>query len=232
MRSVNGGNGETLLEVRVWIEDLGIRAEAVRFLRHAGTTVVGPRDDALPEDSREVLVCAARQLTRGAARGNLARCVAVVPGRDSAEARRALAAGAAGVVFAQDLGAIAATAMAVAAGQLVVPISLRTAIAKPVLTKREKQILALVVLGFSNREIADQLFVAESTVKSHLFSAFRRLGVHTRKEAAALILDTQQGLGSGILTITRQSPPRVVDHSRRDSRSRTPERRPKPVDLA
>jgi DNA-binding NarL/FixJ family response regulator len=93
--------------------------------------------------------------------------------------------------------------VAVAAGQIVIPRSLRAAVAKPVLTTREKQILALVVMGLSNREIADQLFLAESTVKSHLFSAFRRLGVRTRKEASALILDAQQGLGTGILTITQ-----------------------------
>ena len=89
-----------------------------------------------------------------------------------------------------------------AAGQLVIPSSLRTAVTKPALTTREKQIVALMVLGLSNREIADKLFVTESTVKSHLFSAFGRLGVHTRKEATALILDSQQGLGRGILTIT------------------------------
>jgi len=92
---------------------------------------------------------------------------------------------------------------AVAAGQLTIPASLRSAVNKPVLTTREKQIMALVVMGFSNREIADQLFVAESTVKSHVFSAFRRLGVRTRKEATALILDSQHGLGSGILAITQ-----------------------------
>jgi len=129
--------------------------------------------------------------------------VAVVPQGDIGEARRALAAGATGIVFAHELAALPATVAAVSEGQLVVPISLRTAITKPVLTTREKQILALVVLGFSNREIADQLFVAESTVKSHLFSAFRRLGVRTRREATALILDDKQGLGSGILAITR-----------------------------
>jgi DNA-binding NarL/FixJ family response regulator len=129
--------------------------------------------------------------------------VAVVPGADGNEARRALAAGAAGIVFTEDLTALAATVAAVAVGQLAIPSSLRTSVTKPALTTRERQILALVVIGFTNREIADQLVVAESTVKSHLFSAFRRLGVRTRKEATALILDGQQGLGSGILTITR-----------------------------
>jgi DNA-binding NarL/FixJ family response regulator len=190
--------------VRVRIEDAGVRSKVVQCLTQAGTTILAAD---VGGDRRQgphgVLVCDAVDLTRGAARGDLGRCVAVVPGQDGDEARRALAAGATGIVFAEDLGAIAATVTAVAAGQLVVPSSLRAAITKPVLTTREKQVMALVVLGFSNREIADQLFLAESTVKSHLFSAFRRLGVRTRKEAAALILDDQQGLGTGILTITR-----------------------------
>ena len=194
---------ETLSEVRVRIKDAALRAEVVQCLKQVGTLSLatderGDRSRHL----RAVLVCDASHLTRGASRGRRGRCVAVVPGLDSDEARRALTAGAAGIVFAQDLTALAATVAAVAAGQLVIPSSLRTAVTKPVLTTREKQIVALVVLGLSNREIADKLFVAESTVKSHLFSAFGRLGVHTRKEATALILDSQQGLGRGILTIT------------------------------
>jgi len=158
-------------------------------------------DQARP--GRTVVVCDALHLTRGAARRHPGLAVAVVAEADGNEARRALAAGAAGIVFAEDLTALAATVAAVALGQLVIPSSLRTAVTKPALTTREKQIMALVVIGFSNREIADQLFIAESTVKSHLFSAFRRLGVRTRKEATALVLDGQQGLGRGILTITR-----------------------------
>ena len=155
------------------------------------------------QHGRTIVVCDPSHLTRGAARRRSGLAVAVVPGADGNEARRALAAGAAGIVFTEDLAALAATVAAVAAGQLAIPSSLRTSVTKPALTTREKQILALVVIGFSNREIADQLFVAESTVKSHLFSAFRRLGVRTRKEATALILDGQQGVGRGILTITR-----------------------------
>jgi DNA-binding NarL/FixJ family response regulator len=88
-------------------------------------------------------------------------------------------------------------------GLLVLSPPLGPAVERPPLTPREKQILALVVMGFTNREIADQLVVAESTVKSHLFSAFRRLGVRSRSEAVALITDPSRGLGSGILTIAR-----------------------------
>ena len=155
------------------------------------------------QHGRTVVVCDPSYLTRGAARRRSGPAVAVVPEADGNEARRALAAGAAGIVFTEDLTALAATVAVVAVGQLAIPSSLRTSVTKPALTTREKQILALVVIGFSNREIADQLVVAESTVKSHLFSAFRRLGVRTRKEATALILDGQQGVGRGILTITR-----------------------------
>ena len=196
---------ETFPEARVQIKTASLRSQVVEVLTLGGTRIVEP--DAKRERGDHhpgaVLVCDASHLTRGAARGRRSRCVAVVPGQDSDEARRALAAGAMGIVFAQDLTALVATVAAVAAGQLVVPGSLRTAVAKPVLTTREKQVMALVVMGFSNREIADQLFLAESTVKSHLFSAFRRLGVRTRKEATALILDGEQGLGQGILTITQ-----------------------------
>jgi DNA-binding NarL/FixJ family response regulator len=199
----SNGLSEAPVEARVRIAAASLRAEVVALLTAAGTSVVG-RDAAgeRGRHSRAVLVCDASHLTRGTARGGRGPAVAVVPEQDADEARRALAAGAAGVVFAHDLTALGATVAAVAAGQLVIPRSLRAAVAKPVLTTREKQILALVVMGFSNREIADQLFVAESTVKSHLFSAFRRLGVRTRKEAASLILDSQHGLGQGILAIT------------------------------
>ena len=74
----------------------------------------------------------------------------------------------------------------------------------PALSSREKQILGLVVMGFSNGQIAQQLFLAESTVKSHLSSAFGKLGVRSRNEAASLIIDPERGLGMGILSIVRE----------------------------
>ena len=93
--------------------------------------------------------------------------------------------------------------LAALSGLVALSAALGPAVERPPLTPREKQVLALVVMGYSNQEIADQLVVAESTVKSHLFSAFRRLGVRSRSEAVALITDPARGLGSGILTISR-----------------------------
>jgi DNA-binding CsgD family transcriptional regulator len=74
---------------------------------------------------------------------------------------------------------------------------------EPELTNREKQSLSLVIMGMTNRQIADKLFISESTVKSHLNTAYRKLGVRSRAEATRLIADPRTGLGMGILAITR-----------------------------
>jgi DNA-binding NarL/FixJ family response regulator len=55
-----------------------------------------------------------------------------------------------------------------------------------VLTAREAQILKMLELGLSNRDIADQLCIAVHTVKNHVHSLLTKLGVSTRAQAAAL----------------------------------------------
>ena len=60
------------------------------------------------------------------------------------------------------------------------------------LTEREREVLALIVEGATNPEIADRLFISQSTVKTHVSNILSKLGVHTRTEAASLAL--QQGL--------------------------------------
>ncbi|EOV0867974.1 LuxR C-terminal-related transcriptional regulator [Vibrio parahaemolyticus] len=51
------------------------------------------------------------------------------------------------------------------------------------LTRRELQVLSALCQGGSNLDIADSLFVSEHTVKSHLYSIFRKLEVKNRMQA-------------------------------------------------
>jgi len=131
------------------------------------------------------------------------RIVAVCESVTGRTAQRAIDGGVDGLVLAEQLEAtLAPTLAAVLAGQAAVPRTLRRSVRRPVLSFREKQILAMVVMGFTNAEIGQRLYLAESTVKSHLSSAFTKLGVRSRNEAAALILDPNGSLGMGILAIT------------------------------
>jgi DNA-binding NarL/FixJ family response regulator len=54
------------------------------------------------------------------------------------------------------------------------------------LTRREREVLALLAAGRSNRQIGDQLFMAESTAGVHVSHILGKLGVARRSEAAAL----------------------------------------------
>ncbi len=51
------------------------------------------------------------------------------------------------------------------------------------LSAREIEILRIVATGASNKEIADQLFISEGTVKNHLSSILSKLGVRDRMQA-------------------------------------------------
>lgn len=57
------------------------------------------------------------------------------------------------------------------------------------LAPRERQVLALIVKGLPNREIADRLFISESTVKYHISSIFSKLGTRDRTKIVALALE-------------------------------------------
>ncbi len=125
-------------------------------------------------------------------------CAEVRPG----ELRTALAAGVSGIVLEQQLDThLLPCLRAVLSGQVCVPRAQGRQVEPARLTPREKQILGLVVMGYMNGEIGKRLFVAESTVKSHLSSAFAKLGVSSRTEAVELILDPERGLGTGILSL-------------------------------
>ena len=128
--------------------------------------------------------------------------IAVVPAVEAIALRRAIARGLrACLIAAQASAALAPAVRSVVAGQCVVPTELFEA-PGPVLSSREKQVLGMVVLGMTNAQMAEKLFLAESTVKSHLSSSFAKLGVRNRRQAVVKILDPESHLGLGILAIT------------------------------
>ena len=74
-------------------------------------------------------------------------------------------------------GASASTEDAVAAPAVPDPFGL---------TPRERDVLALLVLGRTNKQIADELFISESTAGVHVSNIIGKLGATTRTEAAAI----------------------------------------------
>ena len=68
------------------------------------------------------------------------------------------------------------------------------------LTTREREVLALVAEGYTNRRIAETLFISESTAGVHVSHILGKLGVETRTEAATIAvrlgLDLPQGRAS------------------------------------
>jgi DNA-binding NarL/FixJ family response regulator len=65
---------------------------------------------------------------------------------------------------------------------------LRTPAPEP-LTPREIEVLAAVARGLSNAEIGRSLFIAETTVKTHLLRAFAKLGVDDRTRAVTTAME-------------------------------------------
>ena len=61
------------------------------------------------------------------------------------------------------------------------------------LTSREREVLAEIAKGRSNREIARALTVSEKTVKAHVSSVLAKLGVQDRTQAALLAVRSEQG---------------------------------------
>ena len=125
--------------------------------------------------------------------------VAVAVGFFTRAARRLVSSDVDGLLHETDIEqALTATVSAVLSNQLCVPADMRGALARPVFSHREKQVLELVAGGLSNGEIANRLYLSESTVKSHLAASFRKLGVSSRADAARRALDPDLGLDISI----------------------------------
>jgi DNA-binding NarL/FixJ family response regulator len=169
----------------------------------SGSTVAAMLDSARLSFEAAVLIGGADLLGRSGAVEGLRNLrpgcpmVVVAQSHDRSLVRKALRAGVDGFVHHADVERVLrVTLEAVVVGQLSVPQTIRNRIAWTALSIREKQVLQLVANGLTNSEVAGRLYLSESTVKSHLSSSFRKLGVSSRAEAAAVVLDPDSGLGA------------------------------------
>lgn len=64
-------------------------------------------------------------------------------------------------------------------------VRLAPAVSAPLLSEREREILVLIFAGLSNAEIAAKLVVSPNTLKSHIRSAYRKVGAQSRAQAVA-----------------------------------------------
>jgi DNA-binding NarL/FixJ family response regulator len=70
------------------------------------------------------------------------------------------------------------------AARLLLDARLRPTSDRPELSEREREVLSLVAAGLPNKVIAQRLGIAEKTVKAHLTSVYRTIGVYDRVQAA------------------------------------------------
>ncbi|GAA3123797.1 response regulator transcription factor [Nonomuraea salmonea] len=136
--------------------------------------------------------------------GTPTRVVVLTSVSDPADVGPAMRAGAAGFLYKDvDPQALVQAVRAVHGGQvLLAPEAAGAMLAMPgngqapgpvPLTEREREVLALIAAGRSNREIARSLAVAEKTVKTHVSNVLMKLGVQDRTQAA--LYAVRHGLG-------------------------------------
>jgi non-specific serine/threonine protein kinase len=65
------------------------------------------------------------------------------------------------------------------------------------LTRREWEVAALVARGFTNRQIASELAISEHTVATHVGKTRRKLGLSSRSQLAAWVVEPQRPASSG-----------------------------------
>ena len=59
---------------------------------------------------------------------------------------------------------------------------------KKILTTREKEVFDLLVLNKSTKDISDELFISEKTVRNHISNAMQKLGVKGRAQAVVELI--------------------------------------------
>lgn len=155
----------------------------------------------MPRDAADVVVRdagGARDALAAIAGGFTAPTILLVDDPHADVALAALRAGASAVLARQsDARELLAALDAVRAGLVVLDAAVRDALAPAVtvargtlrvetLTERERQVLAMLANGLSNRRIAERLAISENTVKAHVAAIFAKLDATTRTEAVTI----------------------------------------------
>ena len=132
------------------------------------------------------------------------RVLVLTSATDPAAASQAIRAGAAGVLYKDiDPDALVRAIRSVHDGNVLLAPEAASALvrgsAANTLTPREREVLAAIAEGRSNREIARLLRVSEKTVKAHVSSVLAKLGVQDRTQAAVYAVrhDGNSGYGGG-----------------------------------
>ena len=144
-------------------------------------------------------------LTQLKANGSKARVLVLTSATEPASASLALRSGAAGVVYKDvDPDALVRAIRSVHDGHLLLAPEAAGSLVRngggwnPVagldaLTGREREVLAEIAKGRSNREIARALIVSEKTVKAHVSAVLAKLGVQDRTQAALIAVRHERG---------------------------------------
>ena len=193
----------------VWVEcpRSVLSAGLVRALEKRATVHQGPKP---PEDVPSCLILCANSHEGLSERVEFYReqspdappVVVFGPQLDLPFARDALQAGASGFVHAEMEPDQLLRALAVAAkGEIVAPRELLGYVLTEdysggfaALSARQREILGYVVEGLSNAEIGRRLYLSESTIKQHLRTVYKVLGVHNRTEAAKTMREHARGV--------------------------------------
>jgi DNA-binding NarL/FixJ family response regulator len=125
-------------------------------------------------------------------RASSARVLVLTSATEPERARKAVRAGAAGVLYKDiDPDALVRAIRSVHDGNLLLAAEAAGSVLRDgagdrsdALTSREREVLAAIAEGRSNREIARLLGVSEKTVKAHVSSVLAKLGVQDRTQAA------------------------------------------------
>ncbi|QPA33353.1 response regulator transcription factor [Anoxybacillus caldiproteolyticus] len=72
-------------------------------------------------------------------------------------------------------------------------LSIQKSFFSELLTSREMDVLKYIVQGYSNREIAEKLYISVHTVKNHITNIFQKLGVTDRSQVIAMVYQLNYG---------------------------------------